>query len=114
MDLMAIRGWPSEYLASNRSISRNRSRGGANLVFWKIDHHSQTFFWLNPISKVKFGLLSGGGGATAQCPPPNYTPGLKLHYITLSHIVAHPLEVSIKSQFVSITYRGKEISGASI
>ena len=48
-------------------------RGGPNLVFWKIDHHSRTFFWLSPIYKVKFGLLEGGAWPNAPLNTPLIT-----------------------------------------
>ena len=45
--------------------------GGHTLVFWKIVHHSQTFFQLSPISKVIFGLLRGGAWPNGA---PKYAP----------------------------------------
>ena len=63
-------------------IFRNHSKGGPNLVFWKVDHHSQTFFQLSPISKVKFGLLTRE--SMAQYPYPKYAPEYRLTVMSFS------------------------------
>ena len=53
-----------------RGVFRNNSWGPKS-VLWRIDHHSQTFFQLSPMSKVKFGLLRGNHGPMA--PPLPWT-----------------------------------------
>ena len=35
--------------------------GGPNRIFRQTERRSRTFFWLSPISNVKFGVLRGGG-----------------------------------------------------
>ena len=80
--------------AQSRGVFRNRARGGPTLVFRPIERRSWTFYWLSPISNVKFGLLRGGG-PWPNGPPPPHAPDLNTKVIQV---------ILLKWKYVSTCY----------
>ena len=81
---------------------RNRARGGPTLVFRPIERRSQTFFWLSPISNVKFGLL-GWGGHGPMAPPSTRPDQSAFTYLLRLPSGMHILEVLWRTHVLTCT-----------